>query len=343
MKMINLIKRYISSSLRDPITGFPRRHTALRIFNLFLNQISRRIFKSTYVFGYPLNASIESTNFCNLNCPMCSTNKDYSDRKQEKIDWQTYKKVIDEIGRYLYVVGPFNLGEPLLHEQIFEMIAYAGKSNISTILSTNGNLINEKVVSQMFDSGLEKLIISIDAATEETYNKNRPGGNFKKLLEDVKLLVAEKKRKKLLKPYIAIMMIVMKNNEHEIDKFKELADELGVDKCLLSYYWEQNLGDSVGERTSRTLAMKKNNYKSELDPDSIVTDTCRWAWSGCVINWDGRVVPCCFDYKETYVLGNLEEQSFKSIWNNKKYRKLRRLIKQGREQPLLCNKCPMAY
>jgi radical SAM protein with 4Fe4S-binding SPASM domain len=309
---------------------------------MFLNQFSRKILKSPYVFGYPIHASVEATNLCNLNCPMCSTNKEFSQRKRGRLEFGNFKKVIDELGQYLYVVGPFNLGEPLLHDRIFDMIAYAEKKNVATILSTNGNLMSKEISGKMIDSGLEKLTISLDAASRETHDKNRPGGNFGQVINNIKLLVSEKKKRKSSRPFISLMMIVMKNNEQEIGAFKKLARELGVDKCVLTAYWEQKLGDSAGERSSVLLKPGGDHCTEELDPDLVVTDTCRWAWSGSVINWDGNVVPCCFDYNETYVIGNIRQQSFKTIWNNERYRMLRKNIKRGRKNPQLCARCPIA-
>ena len=75
---------YISEFFHDPITGFSRKHTPVKIINLLLNQFSKRILKSSYVLGYPIHLTIEATNLCNLNCPMCSTGKDFAGRKKAR-------------------------------------------------------------------------------------------------------------------------------------------------------------------------------------------------------------------------------------------------------------------
>ncbi|MDD5617540.1 MAG: radical SAM protein [Candidatus Omnitrophica bacterium] len=324
------------------MTGFPRKHTFVRVYNLFLNQISRRILKGNRVFGYPVHLSIESTNICNLQCPMCSTGQSFSQRKKGKISLDNFKKLIDEIGKYLYVVGPFNLGEPLLHEEIFDMISYAQKSNISTILGTNGMLITKDIAEKIIDSQLEKLVISVDAATQETYQKNRPGGDFNILIKNIEALVLEKKKRHSKTPFIAIQMIVMKNNEHEIENFKNLAKDLGVDKYVLTMFWEQSLGKSPGEKATSNLHPYRKKYKNLLETDSLVGKSCRWAWSGSIINWDGTVVPCCYDYNETYKIGNVFNEPFKNLWNNQKYRYLRKEIKNGRKNIPLCSICPLS-
>jgi radical SAM protein with 4Fe4S-binding SPASM domain len=273
---------------------------------------------------------------------MCSTGKDFASRKKGKMSFEEFKKIIDETGRYLYEVGPFNLGEPLLHEDIFKMISYVQNNNIATILSTNGTLMTKDVARQIIDSGLEKLIISMDAATEETYQKNRPGGDFNTLKENIKMLMAEKKKKNSKTPFVIAQMVVMKNNEGEIEEFKKLSKELNVDSYVLSTYWGQLLGSSAEEKNTINFYSTRDEFKNLRRNDYLVKDTCRWAWSGSVINWDGTVVPCCYDYKETYAIGNVFDKGLKRLWNNKLYKQVRREIKKGRRKIPLCAICPCA-
>lgn len=314
----------------------------IKVYNFLLNQLSRKVFKNTYAFGYPIHLTIEATNLCNLNCPMCGTGKNFSTRKKGQISFNAFKQIIDELGKYLYVVGPFNLGEPLLHKEIFNMISYAQKKNITTVISTNGILLTKDIVSKIIESGLEELFISIDAATEKTYNIMRPGGDFAVLIENIKFLVQEKKKRKSKTPYIIAQMVVTKYNENEVNDFKKMTDDLGVDRYLLSDFWEQYLGNSSAEEETVHFYPAQEKYKNLGNTDLLVKDTCRWAWSGSVINWDGTVIPCCYDYNETYIIGNIFKDGFKQLWNNVKYRRLRQEIKKGRKNIPLCKKCPRA-
>jgi radical SAM protein with 4Fe4S-binding SPASM domain len=335
----NLIKHF----LRDPVTGFPRRHTPVRLVNLLLNQLSRKLLRSTFVLGYPVHCSIEANNTCDLKCPMCSSGSEYSTRKRGHMSFENFKKIIDELGPYLYKVGPFNLGEPLLHKDIFRMIDYAQQNNISTILSTNANSLTGERAEKLVDSGLEELIVSLDAATEETYNINRTGGDFARVKSNIKELMAVRTEKKSRFPYVVINMVLMKNNIKEMEEFKKLAEELGVDNYNFSTYWEMYLGDSEKEKLTSAFVPDVKEFRNIMPENMRVDKTCGWAWSGCVIGWNGSLTPCCFDYNETYVIGNVFEGGVKKLWNSAKYRRLRKFIVEGRKAPKVCNKCPRVF
>lgn len=327
----------------DPLTGFRRHHTPRRLANALVNQLFRRVFRSTYVPGYPLHLSIEVNNTCDLKCPMCSSGQDYSRRRRGFMSFEQYRRIIDETAPYLYKVGPFNLGEPLLHKDIFRMVRYARDKGVATILSTNGNTMDEQKAAGLIESGLEELIVSIDAATEGTYRQNRPGGDFDRLKKNVRRLMELKRERGSRTPFVAINMILMDNNVGEIEAFKQLAAELGVDKCNFSTYWEMYLGDSQKEGRTRGFRPKSAEHRNIMPENMRVDTTCGWAWSGCVIAWNGSVTPCCFDYNETCVLGNVFDGGLKQLWNNQKYRRLRAAILKGRKTPKLCAGCPRVF
>lgn len=328
---------------RDPVTGFRRRHTWSRLLNLFLNQLSRRVFKLSWVWGYPTHLTIEANNNCDLKCPMCSSGQEYSTRKRGQMTFEQYRRLIDELAPYLYKVGPFNLGEPLLHRDIFKMIKYAQDKNISVILSTNGKALDEHKAEELVRSGLEELVISVDAATEATYRVNRPGGDFQKLKQNIAGLMKVRRRLNSRHPFVMINMILMDNNVGEMEEFKKIGAKLGVDKVNFSTYWEMYLGESDKESSTRGLSPKDQEFKNIMPTIMRVDKTCDWAWSGSVIAWDGKVTPCCFDYNETYVIGNVFEGGFKRLWNNERYRRLRKMILDGRKGPKLCNRCPRVF
>ncbi|OGC11357.1 hypothetical protein A3K48_02435 [candidate division WOR-1 bacterium RIFOXYA12_FULL_52_29] len=340
---MNKRTNYIKYFLFDQMTGFPRRHTPRRLLNLVLNQISRRVLKSDRVLGYPMHMSIEVNNTCDLQCPMCSSGKGYSVRKRGLMSFENYKRIVDEMAPYLYKVGPFNLGEPLLHPDIFKMIEYARGKNISVMLSTNGNALNAEKAEKLVRSGLEELIVSVDAASEETYRVNRPGGDFNRLKENIKRLMELRKRLGLKRPFVTINMILMENNTSEMETFRALAKELGVDKANFSTYWEMYLGNSAGEKDTGKYVPRDKRFKNIMPSVMKVDRTCGWAWSGCIVGWDGKVVPCCFDYNETYVVGNAFDGGVKKLWNGDRYRALRRLILRGRQGSKLCSSCPRVF
>ncbi len=334
---------YLKSFFFDPVTGFRRRHTPRRLINLSLNQLARRVFRSVWVPGYPIHASIEVNNTCDLRCPMCSSGQAYSTRRRGHMGLAAYQRIIDELAPYLYKVGPFNLGEPLLHPDIFAMIDYAQKKNVAVILSTNGNALDRAKAEKLVASGLEELVISLDAATEATYNRNRPGGSFGQVKRNIKQLMEIRREAGSRAPFVTINMILMENNVGEIEEFRKLAGELGVDKYNFSTYWEMYLGSSEKENLTKGLKPKAAEHRNVMPENMRVDSTCGWAWSGTIVSWNGNVIPCCFDYNETCVMGNVFRAKFSEIWNGPEYRGLRRAIKNGWQAPRLCRDCPRGF
>jgi hypothetical protein len=170
---------YISPSLsRFPIpatfwkAGIPR--ILFRIFNFCINNYQMSTKKSR-ILGYPTHMTVDVTNICNLRCPLCPTGVGAPGREKGSMSFSLFKKIIDETGKYLISIDLFNWGEPLLNKETYKMIAYANKKHIVTSVSTNFNFLSEKLAEQLILSGLDILILSIDGASQESYEQYRVG------------------------------------------------------------------------------------------------------------------------------------------------------------------------
>ena len=225
-----------------------------RLFNLLLNRISKLI-KLSKPFGYPLTLMVEPTNICNLKCPLCPTGAGLVKRQKGFLQFRDFKKIIDEAGDYIFHLRLWNWGESLMNKEVFEMISYAKKKNIFINLSTNSNFLTKEIASRLINSELDELIISLDGASEETYKKYRVGGNFKKVIESIKFFVSEKKRLGKKFPHLRLQFIIMKHNEHEIQKIKSLAKEMGVDEIvfktvgIMDYSSKEDIKKYIGKRS----------------------------------------------------------------------------------------------
>ena len=340
LKRYNILQRFF----RDPITKKIRRHTLKRIFNLFLVFLSRRI-KSPYVLGYPYNIIIEPTNICTLSCPLCPSGNQMMKRKRGMMKYEDFKKIIDQTGDFLYQIGLMNYGESLLNPQLFQMIEYANKHNISTILSTNAQFLNQENAKKLVHSGLDLLSISLDGASPQTYVQYRVKGDFEKTLENIRYLV-EKRNEWKSDLFIDLGFLVMKHNEKEIDKAKKLALDLGVDnfslvKLSLIDYREIPLDEALKFLPEQEIYSRYKivRGKLELNRKEKKNNTCIWAWDRMVINWDGSVCPCCVDYDCQYYMGNFFETGWKKIWNNERYINLRKQILKNKNKLRVCSNC----
>jgi radical SAM protein with 4Fe4S-binding SPASM domain len=325
------------------------------------------LIKKDNIPSYPTHIIADVTNICNLRCPLCPTGAGVPGRKKGMMPLSTFRKIIDETGKYLISIDLFNWGEPLLNEDIYDMITYAHERHIVTSVSTNFQHFSEEYAERLISSGLDILILSIDGASQESYEKYRVGGDFRKVIENISLLVKKKRERGCRHPYICWQFLVMKHNEHEMEAAKRMARELGVDHITVDHAYlpvatRQEAvkwlpGDSryhrydVEELKERWEAAERNrDIVQKCDEDSGGGQelrrkaNCSWLWTQTTINWDGSVSPCCAIYDPAEDFGNISRTALRNIWNNRKYRESRRFSSKGEagETLTVCMKCPLA-
>lgn len=282
----------------------------IRLLNSFLK-------KETISSGLPVELVIEVTNFCNLNCIMCS--RQLMRRPVEHMDFSLYKKIIDEIKNYIELVYLHGLGEPLLHPEIFKMIDYAKEAKIPTGMSTNATILDQAKTEQLLKSNLDYLIISFDGATKETYEKIRKGANFEQTVSNIKYFLKQKKEQKN-KPFTVLQFIKMKENAKEADQFLKM--------------WKGVELDAI--RIKPVIDFLHRNQKSRKS-----YTPCFYIWRQLnMITNEGYVTPCCEDAEGRYPLGNVKQNAVWEIWNGPKMRKLRKAQLEGRQDQInICRTC----
>src|SRR5258706_15092698 len=295
--------------------------TVSRVLNaakIFTSYYYSRILKQPSQWGKPISISIEPTTSCNLRCPECPSGLRSFTRATGTLEENFFMKMIDELSdQLLYLIFYFQ-GEPYLNPEFLEMVKYASQKKIYTATSTNAHYLDDENARATIESGLDRLIISIDGTTQEVYKQYRVGGNINKVIEGAKNIVKWKKKLNSKTPFVFFQFLVVKPNEHQIEEIKFLAKEVGVDKVsfktaqVYDYENDPNKLIPVNEKYSR---YKKNNEGYYL-PKNKFANRCWKLWHANVITWDGLVVPCCFDKDASHKLGNLKNQSFKDIWQN---------------------------
>ncbi len=318
-------------------TATPRRiWNALKILaSYYITRASSR----PVHWGMPISISIEPTTSCNLRCPQCPSGLRQFTRETGMLENPMLKKVIDELAPTLSYITFYFQGEPYLNKEFLSHVQYASQKNIYTATSTNAHYLNEDTARKTVESGLDRLIISIDGIDQETYEKYRVGGYLEKVLEGTKNIVNWKKRLNSSTPHVIWQFIVFKHNENQIDKVKALGQKYGVDEVSIKtaqiYDYENNSTlIPQNEKYSRyTAAGISYRLKNKL------LSHCWRLWNSCVITWDGQIAPCCFDKDAKYSLGSLKTHSFKEIWNNSNYLKFRSSITKSRNKIDICSNC----
>ena len=296
--------------------------------------------KKPVQWGLPVSVSVEPTTSCNLRCPECPSGLRTFTRPTGMLQQDFFTETIDQISKdLLYLIFYFQ-GEPYLNPGFLDMVKYASGKKIYTATSTNAHYLNSENARRTVESGLDRLIISIDGTTQDVYEQYRIGGSLNKVLEGTKNIISWKKKLKSKTPFTVFQFLVVKPNEHQIEDVKKLAKEIGVDdvwfKTAQIYDYEKDPNNLIPTIDKYSRYKKTGNgyeFKGKL------ANHCWRLWHDPVITWDGLVAPCCFDKDAQHQLGDLKQRSFKEIWKNGEYKKFRTAILQGRKNIDICSNC----
>ncbi|MDD3687848.1 MAG: radical SAM/SPASM domain-containing protein [Bacteroidales bacterium] len=282
----------------------------------------------------PSFLSFEPTNYCNLKCPACPSGSGKLTRQKGFADIDVFKNLIDENKKHLINLILHFQGEPLLHKQLGNMISYARNNRIFTELSTNANLL-ASVFDSLKENMPDKIIISLDGLTQETYNKYRVNGEINKVFEALKLLSQMPKKKR---PFVEVQFLVFSHNENEIPNLKRIKSQFKIDKISLKTA-------QIYESSQISILPKNEKYSrynivgNTFLLKSKLTNYCRRIIFGSVVTWDGKLVPCCFDKDAEFVMGDIKQQNLNQIRNSESYIKFIKSVFSQREKIEMCRNC----
>lgn len=288
----------------------------------------------------PLFLSIEPTNICNLKCPECPVGMRTEQVRQVQVDMGVVEKTLDELSKSLIHVILYFQGEPLMNRNFTDIVRYAHSKKLLTTSSTNAQLLTDSLAKEIVLSGLDRLIISIDGATQETYGAYRVGGKLDKALVAIEHLVKWKKELKSASPFIEVQFIVFKTNEHEMGAISELVKKYKADKLTFK---TAQLYDFENGNPLLTSINKYARYELRSDGKyhikSPLRNRCKRLWQGAVISSRGDVLPCCFDKDSKYVFGNVRKEPFSKAWHSEKAYEFRKRMLENRKQFDICRNC----
>ena len=331
----------MNRNIRDGINVLSKLNNR-RIFNaikLFSSYYISKTIKRPVQWGMPLSMEIEPTTSCNLRCPQCPSGLREFTRNTGMLDLPLYKKTIDEIHEDLVWLILYFQGEPFLNKQFLEFVKYAASKNIYTATSSNAHYFTDEMAKATVESGLDRLIISIDGSTQETYGKYRIGGNVEKVIDGTKKLLYWKKKLNKSTPHIIWQFIVFKHNEHQLPEIKRLAKEIGVDELGIktAQIYDYKTSDDFIPTNEDLARYRKTDTGYEVK--NKLLNQCWRMWRGSVITWDGLVVPCCFDKDATHRFGDVSNQHFKEVWKGERYNSFRQAILKSRKEIDICTNC----
>lgn len=266
----------------------------------------------------PYRLWIEPTSVCNLHCDYC-LNKALDKPQLGHMSLELYQKIIDEISAFASDIYLQHRGESVIHPKLSEMIRYAKAKGLNTKLHNNATLLNEKRSEAIIDAGLDFVSFSFDGYTKETYEENRKGGNFEKTLSNIKEFLRLKQKKNSKTPFtqLQVMEIWSGKDQQELsqerENFLRELDGLGLDK--LDIRTPHNWAGGINPATEARMRAQKKHYVP-----------CTFPWYSMTIFWNGQTIICPQDFMGKLIMGDVNKQSIREIWNGEKMRDMRRRL-----------------
>lgn len=298
----------------------------LKICNYLVGK-SQYLNRHEYIISSPYGLIVDPSNGCPLHCHGCLHNNLF--RQKMSSDWPSgileqniFQKFIEKFGPGSATILFYNWGEPLLNKHtpgfIRQAKGYLAKTSLSSNLSTPFD------AEALVLSGLDYMILSVDGATKETYERYRCGGQFDLALDNMRRLVAARQKHNLATPYLSWQFLMFEHNRHEVEAVKRMADEIGVDevKFALPYdvIWEPGLQPvkdaeaetytvaapragsgrvetEVSSSFAELFAVKWVDKIVDIDPALFTRrtgSTCKWLYTSLVMDANGRYLPCCY-------------------------------------------------
>lgn len=299
-----------------------------------------RILKRPVRPALPLALSVEPTTSCNLRCPECPSGLRSFSRPTGMLDPVLFANVLDQTSRHLLYLTLYFQGEPYLHPDFIELVRIAKRRRLFVTTSTNGHFLDDETARSTVESGLDRLIVSVDGATQETYEQYRIGGSLEKVLNGVRRVVEWKRRLHVRHPHVVFQVLVVRPNEHELDRLSAMAQEIGVDQVV--FKTAQVYAPSDGhalipsqDAYARYVRQSDGSWKIK----NPLHNSCWKMWHACVMTWDGKIVPCCFDKDASHQVGDLTLQSFRDAWYSVPYQDFRSRLFKGRREIDICTNC----
>jgi radical SAM protein with 4Fe4S-binding SPASM domain len=289
--------------------------------------------------GWPVSVAIEPSNVCNLHCPLCATGSNSLTRPKGCMSLEEFKRIIDGLPSSVNELYLWGQGEPFTAPDFLSMVSYASRHGLKTIVSTNGHFLDTP--DEIINSGLDILIVSLDGADSDTYTSYRVGGDFNRVIKGIKD-IAEAVKKAGAGPVIELQYLITSQNAGGSDAFRALARKTGAHHVVFKTLQASSMENGklyLPDDTGLTRYRNETGGRLETDRWWFLKNRCFRLYHSLQIDWQGNVLPCCFDKDSTYIMGNIFRDSLVHIWNSPNYRSFRSTLnRHGRVFPM-CKDC----
>jgi len=278
----------------------------------------------------PRSLRLEASTFCQLKCPSCETAQGKTHEKLGGgfLKLKDFQKVVDE-NPWISTIELSNWGEIFLNPNLSDIMEYAYRKDVA-LTATNGanlNTVKTEVLENLVKYKFRHLACSIDGASPETYSIYRIGGKFERVIENIKTINHYKSIYRSDFPVLTWQFVIFGHNEHEIPIVQEIAKSLNMN-VRLKLSWDEKLSPVKNEdlvRKSISLGVaSRSEYIEKHGRDYIQKGICRQLWKSPQINWDGKILGCCYNYWGDF--GNAFESGVTGGLNNEKMSYARQML-----------------
>lgn len=295
--------------------------------------------------AHPTALRIEASSVCQLACPSCPTASGETHKVLGKghLSPEKLERLLSENPGKIDVIELSNYGEAFLNPKLVEIFRIAHEHGVALTINNGANLNNAKdeVLEGLVRYSVLGLTCSIDGASQETYQIYRKRGDFDTVIGHIRKINEHKRRYNSAYPRLCWQFVVFGHNEHEIDKARAMAKELGMFfKPKLS--WDSGFSPIIDiETVKRKTGFRHESREKALEKtgDIVLSDICHQLWDTPQINYDGRVLGCCANYWGDFG-GNVFD-NFDAALNSEKMQYARAML-MGKAKPredVPCTSC----
>jgi MoaA/NifB/PqqE/SkfB family radical SAM enzyme len=278
----------------------------------------------------PVTAMIEVSSRCNLRCPLCSVGRGALSRKGD-LPVEVFERLVAQLAPTVKRLALHNLGEPLLHRELPELVRIAKRAGIGSVfLSTNLAVDVPERVEALARSGIDEIVCSLDAADPATYPIYRVGGRFEVVVRNLEALTAARRSLGAGGPRIRLQFLLFRHNEGERDAFRALARAHGVG-------FEIKVASAPPREEDTWLPADPALRRREREADH---GWCTRPYDHTTVLSTGEVVPCCKDADGRHVLGDVTTEPFAAIWGGPRFQAFRERLRTDKAGLAMCRSCP---
>lgn len=283
-----------------------------KLRNLILNE-QERLAHAELVQSMPVTGQIDPAFACNLECPLCLSHMLREERYvRPNLKLTHLDAMLDRYGDHLIRIWLSLWGEPLLNKQLPALIAKCKQRDIWVLISSNMSVpLKDEMIDALVMSGLDSINLSIDGATQSTYERYRRGGNLELALSNARRLVAAKRRLKSATPHLIWRYLDFPWNRHEIEAARQLAmqigvEEFGVSAGVMTPQTQHSLSDRPADEPPRPAPAKlldQRRQEARDRGDQYQYFGCDYLYQSISINSDGVMHPCCYVASPAHAIG----------------------------------------